>query len=354
MASGTIKNPVSLIREVMKNELPQMMADINGSDREINTLNAEMAKKKYQVFISSTYKDLIPERAAVMQVLLDNDCIPVGMEQFPASGMSQMEYIRKMLDDCDYYILILAGKYGSLDSDGVSFTEKEYDYAVTKGLPVLGFVYKDLGELSLDNSEITEERRSLLKSFRDKVCANRLVKFYQNVGDLRAEVATSINLCKRDFPAIGWVRGNSALCAMDVSAKWNMVEITSTSHVYANEHYYGSFTFDYSNNNGEFSIGEGEHSFTTKWSKASAKSIHAYNDASNIDSIARIKAPCELTKELSGEYDFSSRCRTPNIGDIIIWKNQNGKYAATKIMSISDDTRGADHDELTCEYLIYE
>lgn len=310
-------------------------------------------KKKYQVFVSSTFKDLIEERAAVTQILLDNDCIPVGMEQFPASGMSQMEYIKKMLDDCDYYILILAGKYGSLDSDGIGFTEKEFDYADSKRLPILSFVYRDLGKLPVDKSETTEDRRALLGAFRDKVCARRLVKFYQSIGDLKAEVATSINLCKRDYPAIGWVRGDSVLQSKDISAKWHMTEITSTSHVYANERFYGTFTFDYSNNNGEFDIGEGEHLFTTRWSKASDKSIYAYKDASNIDSIARIKAPCELTKKLSGEFDFSSRCRTPNIGDIIIWKNRNGKYAATKIISILDDTRGADHDELTCEYVIY-
>ncbi len=78
-------------------------------------------KKKYQVFISSTYSDLIDERAAATQCLLDNNCIPVGMEQFPASDMSQMDYIKRMLDDCDYYILILGGRYGSLDRDGVGF-----------------------------------------------------------------------------------------------------------------------------------------------------------------------------------------------------------------------------------------
>lgn len=67
-------------------------------------------QKKYQVFVSSTYVDLIEARAAATQCLLDNDCIPVGMEQFPASEMSQMEYIKKMLDNCDYYILILGRK----------------------------------------------------------------------------------------------------------------------------------------------------------------------------------------------------------------------------------------------------
>ena len=68
--------------------------------------------------------------------------------------------------------------------------------------------------------------------------------------------------------------------------------------------------------------------------------------------IARIKAPAELQDALNYPCDFSSRCRTPQIGDIIIWKNVQGNYAGTKIISIKDDTRGADHDELTCEYII--
>lgn len=90
-------------------------------------------KKEISGFISSTYEDLKDERAAVTQCLLDNNCIPVGMEQFPSSNMSQMDYIKKMLDDCDYYILIVGGRYGSLDDDGVGYTEKEYDYAIQMG-----------------------------------------------------------------------------------------------------------------------------------------------------------------------------------------------------------------------------
>lgn len=51
-------------------------------------------KKKYQVFISSTYTDLKEERSAVMRCLLEMNCIPVGMEQSPASNMNQMNYIK--------------------------------------------------------------------------------------------------------------------------------------------------------------------------------------------------------------------------------------------------------------------
>lgn len=177
-------------------------------------------KKKYQVFISSTYEDLKEERMAVTQCLLDNDCIPVGMEQFPASGMSQMEYIEKILDDCDYYILIIAGRYGSLDTDGVGFTEKEFDYAVSKGIPVISFIFKDIGKLISEKCERTVEGQEMLKKFREKARSGRMVKFYTDIGSLREAVVTSINKSIRDFPAIGWVRGNEVLPPEDLEAKF--------------------------------------------------------------------------------------------------------------------------------------
>lgn len=166
--------------------------------------------KKYQVFISSTYKDLIEERAAVSQCLLDCGCIPVGMEQFPASGMSQMEYIKKMLMDCDYYILILAGRYGSTDTDGIGFTEKEYDYAKSIDLPVMSFVIENEGKLQADKCENTDVGRRMLENFKNKVCKDTLVKFYKNTENLRAHVAVSLQQCIRDFPAIGWIRATAS------------------------------------------------------------------------------------------------------------------------------------------------
>ena len=310
-------------------------------------------KKKYQVFISSTYEDLKEERAAVTQCLLDNNCIPVGMEQFPASNMSQMEYIEKMLDDCDYYILIIGGRYGSLDDDGVGYTEKEYNYAQQKGIPVMAFV--NLHPEKLPNEKCEHANIEKFKAFRDRVRnAKKLVKGYSDIGDLKANVVTAVNAAIREYPGIGWVRATDLLQEENLEMGNNVVALSSTTKVYACEAEQGSFTFDYSNNDGKFTIGKDEYLFTTEWSKASNRSIHAYSDPSNIDSIARIKAPCTLSKEkLTGEYDFSSRCRTPNIGDIIIWKNIFGNYAATQIIAISDDTRGANHDELTCEYVIY-
>ncbi len=164
-------------------------------------------EKKYKVFISSTYKDLVEERAAVSQTLLDYGCIPAGMEQFPSSNMRQMEYIEKMLNYCDYYILILAGRYGSLDSDGIGFTEKEYDYAISQNIPVMSFVIQDESKLQKEKCEDTVDKCDLLKKFKDKVCKNKLVKFYTNPDNLCTNVVLSLKKCIDDFPARGWIRG---------------------------------------------------------------------------------------------------------------------------------------------------
>lgn len=170
-----------------------------------------IVNKKYQVFVSSTYEDLKEERAAVMQCLLDNDCIPVGMEQFPASNMSQMDYITKMLQNCDYYILILAGKYGSIDPHtNLGYTEEEYDYAISHKIPVLSFVVQNIGTLTNNKCEQTDEGKHRLELFRQKVLQNKLAKKYINKDSLRAEVITSLHQCIKDFPAVGWVRGDES------------------------------------------------------------------------------------------------------------------------------------------------
>lgn len=185
-------------------------------------MNQKKREKKYQVFISSTYEDLKEERAAVSQTLLDLGCIPVGMEQFPASDMKQMDYIKKMLETCDYYILILAGRYGSIDSeDGIGFTEKEYDYAVEKGIPVMSFLYEDIRKLPLEKSETTEEKRQVLDRFRHKVAGSKLIKHYISKEDLQTKVAVTLHKCMQDSPAIGWVRADGIDTEQDIEGMFD-------------------------------------------------------------------------------------------------------------------------------------
>ena len=57
-----------------------------------------MENTKYQVFISSTYSDLLKERKQVLDILLMADCIPAGMENFVATDDEQFSVIKKVID----------------------------------------------------------------------------------------------------------------------------------------------------------------------------------------------------------------------------------------------------------------
>jgi hypothetical protein len=103
-----------------------------------------LSQRRYQIFVSSTYEDLKIERQQVAQSILELEHFPAGMEIFPASNESQWELIRKFIAESDYFLIIVGGRYGSLDSSGVSYTEKEFDYAEELNIPILGFLRKDI------------------------------------------------------------------------------------------------------------------------------------------------------------------------------------------------------------------
>lgn len=162
--------------------------------------------KRYQVFISSTYKDLKEERRAVSESIIDLKCFPASMEYFPARSQEQFEYIKKIIDESDYYILVLAGRYGTPAEDGISYTEKEYDYALEKGIPILVFVRKSIDDLTGDNIEISIEGKYKLEQFRKKAMKNRLVKEWLNAEELRYAVSLSLRAEFDENPQKGWVR----------------------------------------------------------------------------------------------------------------------------------------------------
>jgi hypothetical protein len=122
--------------------------------------------KRYQVFVSSTYEDLREERSEVMHALLELDCIPSGMELFPAANEDQWTLIKKVIDDCDYYVVIIGGRYGSVHSSGKSYTQMEYEYALSKQKPTIAFLHENLGAISASKTETTEEGKQKLEAFR--------------------------------------------------------------------------------------------------------------------------------------------------------------------------------------------
>ncbi|MCS6046581.1 DUF4062 domain-containing protein [Klebsiella pneumoniae subsp. pneumoniae] len=163
--------------------------------------------KRYQVFVSSTFADLEEERQEVMQALLELDCMPAGMELFPATNSDQWSLIKKIIDDSDYYIVILAGRYGSIGPDGISYTEMEYRYALETGKPVIGFIHKDKSNLPAKRCESNPESVEKLKAFEELV-KTKLCRFWESPAELGSQVSRSLIRLIKECPAIGWVKGN--------------------------------------------------------------------------------------------------------------------------------------------------
>lgn len=128
-----------------------------------------MTKKKYQVFISSTYEDLKDERQKVVATILKSYHIPIGMEMFSADDAEQWKVIQNTIMQSDYYVLILKHRYGSLTKEGISFTEKEYDYARKIGIPILPFVISDEASVAGNYVESDPIKREKLVKFKEKV-----------------------------------------------------------------------------------------------------------------------------------------------------------------------------------------
>jgi len=164
--------------------------------------------KKYQVFVSSTYQDLVEERKEVIQALLELDCIPVGMELFPATDDDQWTLIKELIDDCDYYILIVGGRYGSLNKEGISYTQQEYEYAIEIGIPTISFIHKSPDDIVVSKTDKDEQKAEKLKEFRTLV-QEKLVKPWVTPSDLGSVVSRSLVKLIRTKPRVGWVKADS-------------------------------------------------------------------------------------------------------------------------------------------------
>ena len=153
--------------------------------------------RRYQVFLSSTYDDLKEERLEVIKALLELDCIPCGMEYFPAASEETWSYIKSLIDDCDYYVVIIGGRYGSLTPDGIGFTQREYEYALSKGVPTIAFLHAAPNDLPVKKTEETDEGKKKLAEFV-KMIETKLCKKWKNADELGAVVSRSLTqLIKR-------------------------------------------------------------------------------------------------------------------------------------------------------------
>ena len=111
----------------------------------------------------------------------------------------------------------------------------------------------------------------------------------------------------------------------------------------------GTVTFRYDNNNGIYSIGNGEYKFDTRWSRCGNNSIYAMG-------LVGFKPEAEEFPpklQIILNYDFSSRTRTIRTGQIVIFENLNRHFAAVRLGPVKSSSHGNLYDEITFEYHIY-
>ena len=171
-----------------------------------------MSNKKYQIFVSSTYEDLKEERMAVLTAILDMGHIPAGFENFPAIDEEVLKYIYRIIDESDYYVLILGARYGSVDREGISYIEREYDYAVKQQKKVIALIHVNPEEIERYKTDNNKKLYKKLLNFRNKVMTGRLVSLWHNKNDLVSKFISSI------IQDIGYYSKKTATSAASVAA----------------------------------------------------------------------------------------------------------------------------------------
>ena len=170
--------------------------------------------KKLQVFVSSTYTDLIEERQAAVQAILDAGHIPAGMELFKAGNESQLKTIYKWIDESDVYMLILGGRYGSIETkSGKSYTQLEYEYALAKNIPVFAVVLSEsflttkINSLGL--SDVMEQKApDKYQSFKSLVMS-KIIREVDDCKDIKIQVHATLNEFINTYDLIGWIRNTN-------------------------------------------------------------------------------------------------------------------------------------------------
>jgi hypothetical protein len=170
-------------------------------------------KKRFTVFISSTYEDLKEERQALVSAILKAGHIPQGMELFSSGNLEQWDLIKEWIDDSDVFCLLLAFRHGSICPHMAKpYTQLEYEYALERKKPFFSLVMDRSYEPVIADKSlefIKNKDQIVYDSFRAAV-VSKLVAFPKNIDQIQLMSLQALHEIERSDLDIGWIRAKDA------------------------------------------------------------------------------------------------------------------------------------------------
>lgn len=155
---------------------------------------------------------MLQERQAAVEAVLSSGHIPAGMELFSAGDESQLEVIKRWIDESDVYLLILGGRYGTIEpKTGKSYIEIEYEYAAAqKKMPYFAVVINSSAlneKIRCYGKEASEiDNPGKYKEFRDLV-TTKMCKFFDDAKDIKIAIHQTLSEYQAKYNLPGWVCG---------------------------------------------------------------------------------------------------------------------------------------------------
>jgi len=146
-------------------------------------------KQYIPIFLSSTYKDLIPYRKEVLNTLDKLGVAVSGMEVFGARTEKPIETCLREVEKCELFIGVLGMRYGSIDKrTGKSFVHREYETAFEKSLDIRIYLIDEVNAWVHPELMDFSESGKKLKDFKELLKKRHTVESFQSSKKLAFKV----------------------------------------------------------------------------------------------------------------------------------------------------------------------
>ena len=167
-----------------------------------------MLDTRYQIFISTSGRDMQPERMVLSQTLVGMGFFAWGLEHRTPLTTT---LARRQIDECDYVILLLGSQYGEQSISGVSYLSLEYEYALSQAKPIIVFMHEQPENREIDLQETHPQLKDKFLAFRKKLLHEAEHIFYfKTPRELELAVRLNIPLMVEQHMGQGWVPAHQA------------------------------------------------------------------------------------------------------------------------------------------------